>query len=67
MEVREKLISPCELAAMLGVKRGTIYVWRQRKQIPEGVKICGARRLKLSEIRDFFGFNNELKGGTLHE
>ena len=55
--MEERLVSAAELAGMLGLARGTIYVWNSRGKLPDGLKINGARRWRLSEIREFFGFN----------
>ena len=51
-------VSASQLAQMLNMSRGTIYVMRRKGILPEGVKIGGVRRWSMAELSAF------LKGGA---
>lgn len=51
-------ISANEIARMLNLSRGTVYVMRKKGILPEGRKIGGVRRWSMADLQSF------LKGGV---
>ncbi len=46
-------ISASQLARMLNLSRGTVYVMRKKGILPEGRKIGGVRRWSMAELQNF--------------
>lgn len=49
----EKLLNPCQLAEILGVRPGTIYSWLSRGVDVPHVKIAGTVRFREKAVMDW--------------
>lgn len=51
MDKLDRLLSPAELAAYLGVPIATIYAWRHRRQGPPGFRAGRHLRYRLADVQ----------------
>ena len=59
--MQDTFITAAQLARMLNLSRGTVYVMRKKGILPEGRKLGSARRWSMAELNEF------LKGGVADE
>jgi excisionase family DNA binding protein len=53
-QLMEPLLTPTETAALLGMSKGTLEVWRCTKRYPlDFIKIGGRVRYRLSDVQKF--------------
>lgn len=51
--ITDKYVSASEIAKMLNLSRGTVYVMRKKGILPEGKRIGGVRRWNMAELQSF--------------
>lgn len=53
----EKLLKPCQLAAILGISQKTLEQWRWRKIGPKFVKVGSLVRYRPTDVLDWLTAN----------
>ncbi len=51
--ITDKYVSASEIAQMLNLSRGSVYVMRKKGILPEGKRIGGVRRWSMAELQSF--------------